>query len=149
MGEAKKEYMKRYRTPYMREYRKRVSTVATGSLQSKSGSLHQDASKPALKPKQEKLAELRALIANTDALKSKSSPTEQESNSRIPRFNPLNPQIGEKVRMPSGEIVRVPELDMDGEPLTAVSSIVRLVSDNQFKPAFRPDIKPEKRKKGK
>lgn len=60
--------------------------------------------------KQEKIAVLRELIADPDALKS--SPSKEES--RIPLYNRRNPQIGEKVKMPSGEVVVVPELDGDG-----------------------------------
>ena len=64
----------------------------------------------------------------------------------VPLYNPLAPQTGEKVRMPSGEIITVPELDADGEPIET-GSTGRLVSDNVFKPTFLPDPKPEKKEK--
>jgi len=71
----------------------------------------------------------------------------KESNSRIPLFNPLAPQIGERVRMPSGEIVTVPELDDEGNPIPEKGSTGRLVSDNLFKPSFKPNPKPPPRAK--
>ncbi|KKL66909.1 hypothetical protein LCGC14_2140290 [marine sediment metagenome] len=98
-------------------------------------------------PKQEKLVELRHLIANSDAVQSKSSPLKEESSSRLPLYNPLTPQIGMTVRMPSGEIVTVPELDAEGEPLPEMGSTGQLVSDNVFKPAYQPDPKPEKKQR--
>ncbi len=71
--------------------------------------------------KQEKLTMLREIIANPDALKSKSSPLKSLSSSRVPLYNPRIHKQGDVVRMRAGngkliEIV-VPELDAEGNPV--------------------------------
>ena len=81
-----------------------------------------------------------------DVLQSTRSPIKEESNSRLPLYNWLAPQVGEKVRMPSGEIVTVPELDADGDPIEPAST-GRLVSHNEFVPSYSPNPKPEKKEK--
>lgn len=79
-------------------------------------------------PNQEKLAKLRHLIANPDALQSARSPVKEEANTILPMYNPRcsrgNKRIhkpGDRVRMagPTGKIIEVivPELDEEGNPV--------------------------------
>ncbi len=133
------------KTDYQREYmRKRQGTkkpragLITRSNKPDIGS-NKDESK------QETLVELRKLISG-DALKSKSSPLKEQSNSRIPLYNYTVHGPGDKVRMPDGQVVVIPDLDADGYPIE-VGSAGRLVSDNLFKPSFNPYPKPEKKQK--
>ena len=64
-------------------------------------------------PKQEKLAELRQIIANPIALKS--SPVKEES--KLPWYNPRIHKAGDRVRMrgPTGKLVEVTVPELDGE----------------------------------
>ncbi len=63
--------------------------------------------------KQEKIAKLRELIANPDALQSISSPIEEESNT-IPRYNSKVHKQGDRV-IKDGKEVIVQEVDASGE----------------------------------
>lgn len=88
-GQAKIDYMRRYRTPHMREYRKRVSTgndeVSTKGSTQTAGSL-QDSIKPL--PKSNLTTRLKKSGLKVDgnrislALQSKSSPLREETRPR-------------------------------------------------------------------
>lgn len=73
-----------------------------------------------VKPNQEKLVELRQLI------ESKSSPVEEETNSKLPLYNPQIHGPSDRVLIKSPyrkklvEIV-IPELDAGGQPITDYS----------------------------
>ena len=101
-----------------------------------------------LTPNQEKLTELRELITNSEATQSTPSPLKEETKVKLPLYNWQAPQVGQQVIL-NGQVVTVPELDADGSSLSPYEGEVvsRLVSDNLFKPAFQPDLKPEKRKR--
>ena len=66
--------------------------------------------------KQEKLAMLRTLMANPDALKAESSPLKEESNSRLPVYNKRIHKAGDRVIKDGVEVV-VPLLDRDGNEI--------------------------------
>lgn len=72
-------------------------------------------------PKQEKLTELRGIIANSDAPQSKSRPLKEESNTGLPWYNARIHKTGDLVKMRSvtGKAIEVivPELDGDGHPV--------------------------------
>ena len=99
-----------------------------------------------LTPKQEKLAELRQII---EPLQSTRSPSKEESNGRIPLYNQETSQVGDRVRMPDGQVLTVPELDDERNPIPEKGVTGRLVSDNLFKPSFQPDVKVVRVKKKK
>ena len=108
-------------------------------------------SQPVQPNKGDRLPKARAVLASavqpkTDTLRSKSSPIKQQSNTRIPLYNWQVHRPGDKVII-DGQVVTVPEMDMDGDPLSTVSSTGRLVSHNLFQPSFQPDPKPEKKEK--
>ena len=142
-GQAKKNYQKEYMRDYMRTHRSKQSvktqeTPLRPDLKGGEAPLNQS-----LTPKQETLARLRQM---TDALQSESSPLKTESNTRIPLYNYAIHGPGDRVRMPDGQVVMIPELDADGSPIEA-GFTGRLVSTNLFRPSFIPDLKPEKKAK--
>lgn len=135
-GEAKKEYQREW----VRQKRAKGSTRQVRQIEG--STVEPKRGEAPLVTKQETLTHLRQII---EAAQSKSSSLEEQSNTRL--YNPLAPQIGKRVRMPSGDIVVVPEMDDEGSQIPEKGAIGQLVSANLFKPSFQPDPKPEKRKR--
>ena len=123
------------------EYIKRVISVNTPFEATAVKSVNTDE----VSPKQEKLEALRELISNVEVS------NEPVRSTRIPLYNAALHKAGDRVQMPSGEIVTVPELDAGGSSLSPYEGegVNRLVSDNLFKPSFQPDVKVVRVKKGK
>jgi len=144
-GEAKKEYQKEYmrkqRSNQVRPTEITVRPVLDPTVRP-NGKFSIQAITPELEKAGLKLNGNRIL----DALKSKSSPLKPETRGKLPLYNRFAPQIGERVIMPSGDIVTVPELDADGNTIESYSP-GKSSSFNEFKPSFSPHLKPEKKKR--
>ena len=100
-GQAKREYQRDYMRKRRGSNAGSNSEGLTGSNKSKMGipGLEMDGNK---------------IIGLSDALKSTTSPVKEQSNPKLPRYNPRKPQIGQEVTMPGGRIVVVPNLDQEG-----------------------------------
>ena len=96
-GQAKTDYQREY----MRK-RRRSNTGLTGS------------NKDDLSTKLESAG--LTIEGNQLSISSKSSPIKQESNTRIPLYNRRMHKQGDVVML-GGQVVTVPELDADGNPL--------------------------------
>ncbi|KKN60884.1 hypothetical protein LCGC14_0527550 [marine sediment metagenome] len=70
--------------------------------------------KPETNPKQEKLGALRKLIEQVTV------ESEPVTSQPIPRYNKRIHKQGDTVRMPGGEVVVVPELDGDNNPVPEI-----------------------------
>ena len=165
-GEAKTKYQRDYMRDYMRSKRNSVKTskpllrpitATLGEMRKRPDLVLSDLlvkTPPVKTPqkgdgapltsKQEKIAELRQII---EPLQSTRSPSKEESNSRIPLYNQETSQVGDRVQMPDGQVLTVPERDSEGSPIPEKGSTGLLASANLFKPTFIPDAKIVRAKK--
>ena len=87
------------------------------------------------------LEELRQVIKKIET----STPLKADPN-LPPLYNRFIHKAGDKVRLPDGQVIVVPEMDMDGG-LLGESAGGRLVSNEVFQPTFNPYLKEIRAKK--
>ena len=87
------------------------------------------------------LGELRQVIKKIET----STPLKADPN-LPPLYNRFIHKAGDKVRLPDGQVIVVPEMDLDGG-LLGESAGGRLVSNEVFQPTFNPYLKEIRAKK--
>ena len=93
------------------------------------------------KVKADKLVELRQVIKKIET----TTPLKADPD-LPPLYNRLIHKAGDKVRLPDGLVIVVPEMDMDGN-LLGESAGGRLVSNKIFHPTFNPSPREIRTKK--
>lgn len=143
-GEAKKIYQRGYMRGRQGTKTPRVGLI-TPERSNNQGSNNIKKLDP--EAKQEKLVELRQIIATPDTLRANSSLSSGGSNTKLPLYNPMLHRLGDRVLIQSDRgLIEVIVPELDGSPFEP-NVTGRLVSDNLFKPSFQPAPKPERKRK--